>query len=43
MRTQIQGDSLRVQGKSRDELQAVITLLKQKDYPLALQFVNYRG
>ncbi|MEJ7837308.1 MAG: YajQ family cyclic di-GMP-binding protein [Thermomicrobiales bacterium] len=39
---QIQGDALRVQAKSRDELQAVINLLKDEDYPVALQFVNYR-
>ena len=39
---QIQGDALRVQAKSRDELQAVINLLKDADYPVALQFVNYR-
>jgi uncharacterized protein YajQ (UPF0234 family) len=43
IRTQIQGDAVRVQAKSRDELQAVITLLKQKDYPVPLQFINYRG
>jgi cyclic-di-GMP-binding protein len=39
---QIQGDALRVQGKSRDDLQAVIQALKSEDYPVALQFVNYR-
>lgn len=38
----IQGDSLRVSGKSRDDLQAVIALLKEKDYEVELQFVNYR-
>jgi uncharacterized protein YajQ (UPF0234 family) len=43
MRTQIQGDAVRVTAKSRDELQAVIALLKQKDYPVPLQYVNYRG
>jgi uncharacterized protein YajQ (UPF0234 family) len=43
VRPQIQGDAVRVAAKSRDELQAVITLLKQKDYPVALQFINYRG
>lgn len=42
-RPQIQGDAVRVTAKSRDELQAVIALLKQKDYPVALQFINYRG
>src|SRR5690242_7750602 len=39
VRPQIQGDAVRVVAKSRDELQAVITLLKQKDYPVALQFI----
>ncbi len=43
MRTQIQGDSVRVTAKSRDELQAVIALLKQKDYPVPLQYINYRS
>ncbi len=43
VRPQIQGDALRVSAKSRDELQAVIALLKQKDYPVALQYINYRG
>lgn len=40
---QIQGDAVRVVGKSRDDLQAVITALKAKDYSVPLQFVNYRG
>lgn len=39
---QIQGDSVRVQAKSRDDLQAVITHVKAQDYPVALQFTNYR-
>lgn len=39
---QIQGDAVRVQGKNRDDLQAVIQALKGEDYPVALQFVNYR-
>lgn len=39
---QIQGDAVRVQAKSRDELQEVIQLLKSGDWPVALQFVNYR-
>lgn len=38
----IQGDSVRVSAKSKDELQAVIQLLKQEDFPVALQFTNYR-
>lgn len=39
---QIQGDAVRVQAKSRDDLQAVIEMLKSADYPVALQFTNYR-
>lgn len=38
----IQGDAVRVSGKSRDELQAVISHLRGLDYPVALQFTNYR-
>lgn len=40
--SQIQGDTLRVTSKSKDELQQIIILLKSKDYPVALQFTNYR-
>ena len=42
IQAQIQGDQLRVSGKKKDELQAVITLLKQSDFGIALQFTNYR-
>jgi uncharacterized protein YajQ (UPF0234 family) len=38
----IQGDQLRVSGKKRDDLQAVIALLKAGDFGIALQFDNYR-
>jgi uncharacterized protein YajQ (UPF0234 family) len=38
----IQGDAVRVSAKSRDELQAVIGELRALDYPVALQFTNYR-
>ena len=38
----IQGDQLRVSGKKRDDLQAVIALLKAEDFGVALQFENYR-
>ncbi len=38
----IQGDQVRVSGKSRDDLQAVIQLLQSSDMPVPLQFVNYR-
>jgi uncharacterized protein YajQ (UPF0234 family) len=43
VRPQIQGDTIRVMARSRDELQSVIALLKQRDYPVALQYINYRG
>lgn len=43
VRPQIQGDAVRVIGKSRDDLQMVIAYLKQQDYPVPLQFINYRG
>jgi len=42
VKSQIQGDQLRVSGKSRDDLQRVIQLLKQADLPLELQFINMR-
>ena len=42
IKSQIQGDELRVQSKSRDDLQAVIALLKGKDLDVALQFINFR-
>lgn len=39
---QIQGDLVRVSAKSRDDLQAVIQMLKQDEFETPLQFVNYR-
>ncbi|MFY1635864.1 YajQ family cyclic di-GMP-binding protein [Solwaraspora sp. WMMB335] len=42
VQAQIQGDQLRVTGKKKDDLQAVIALLKQEDFGVALQFTNYR-
>lgn len=42
VKPQIQGDELRVSSKKRDDLQAVIALLKGKDLDVDLQFVNYR-
>ncbi len=42
VKSQIQGEELRVQSKSRDDLQQVQALLKGKDLDVALQFVNYR-
>jgi len=38
----IQGDQLRISGKKRDDLQAVITLLKNADVELPLQYENFR-
>ena len=40
--TQIQGEEIRVTGKSRDDLQAVIAAVRAKDFPVALQFQNFR-
>mgnify|MGYP002648189029 CR=1 FL=1 len=42
VQAQIQGEKVRVTGKKRDDLQAVIALLKGRDFGIALQFVNYR-
>jgi cyclic-di-GMP-binding protein len=38
----IQGDAVRISAKSKDDLQIVMQRLKQEDYPVALQFTNYR-
>jgi len=40
--TQIQSDEIRVTGKSRDDLQAVIGAVRAHDFPVALQFQNFR-
>ena len=42
VQTSIQGDQLRVTGKKRDDLQAVIALLKAEKFGLPLQFKNFR-
>ena len=42
VKSQIQGDELRVSSKSRDDLQDIIALLKGKDLEIDLQFTNYR-
>jgi uncharacterized protein YajQ (UPF0234 family) len=39
----IQGDQVRIQAPSRDDLQQAIALLKAKDFGVALQFGNYRS
>lgn len=41
-KSQIQGDAVRVSGKSKDVLQAVIARLRELDEPVPLQFQNYR-
>ncbi|CAB4597363.1 MAG: YajQ family cyclic di-GMP-binding protein [Actinobacteria bacterium] len=42
VKSQIQGDELRVSSKNRDDLQATIALLKGKDLPIDVQFINFR-
>ena len=42
VKAQIQGEEIRVSSKKRDDLQAVIAMLKGADLDVALQFVNYR-
>ncbi len=42
VQSQVQGDQVRVTGKKRDDLQQVLQLLKQQDFDLPLQFVNFR-
>jgi len=39
---QVQGDQLRVSGKKRDDLQSAIQAMRDHDFGIALQFVNYR-
>ena len=40
--SQLQGEQLRVSSKNKDDLQAVITALKEQDFGIPLQFTNYR-
>jgi hypothetical protein len=42
IKTQIQGDTLRVTSKSRDDLQDAIAMVKAGDWDFAVQFTNYR-
>ena len=42
IQSQTQGDQLRITGKKRDDLQAVIAALKGEDFGIALQFSNFR-
>ncbi|MEW4369302.1 YajQ family cyclic di-GMP-binding protein [Paenibacillus kandeliae] len=42
VKSQIQGDQIRVTGKNRDDLQAIMQLLRKADLPLDLQFTNLK-
>jgi cyclic-di-GMP-binding protein len=42
VKVQVQGEELRVSSKKKDDLQTVISLVKQQDYDFAVQFTNYR-
>ncbi|HEY3293040.1 MAG TPA: YajQ family cyclic di-GMP-binding protein [Candidatus Nanopelagicaceae bacterium] len=42
IKTQIQGDELRVTSKSRDDLQSAIAMIKDAKWDFAVQFTNYR-
>ncbi|MWC26498.1 YajQ family cyclic di-GMP-binding protein [Paenibacillus sp. MMS18-CY102] len=42
VKSQIQGDQIRVTGKSKDDLQSVMALLRGADLPVELQFTNFR-
>jgi uncharacterized protein YajQ (UPF0234 family) len=46
LKTQVQGDAVRITGKNKDELQAAIQLLRKseadRNWPVPLQFINYR-
>ena len=42
VRAQIQGDAVRVIGKAKDDLQGAIQLVKAKEWPVPIQFTNYR-
>jgi uncharacterized protein YajQ (UPF0234 family) len=42
VQSQIQGEQVRVTGKKKDDLQAVIATVKEQDFDLPLQFTNFR-
>jgi len=42
LKAQVQGDAVRVSGSSKDMLQGAMKLLREEDYPVPLQFNNYR-
>lgn len=42
VQSQVQGDQVRITGKAKDDLQTVMRSVKEQDFGLALQFVNFR-
>jgi len=42
VQAQIMGDQLRISGKSKDDLQAIMQMIRDADFDFAVQFVNYR-
>jgi cyclic-di-GMP-binding protein len=42
VQSQVQGDQVRISGKAKDDLQTVIRAVKEQDFGLALQYVNFR-
>ena len=42
VKSQIQDDQIRVSGKSKDDLQKVIAIIREADLPIDVQFVNFR-
>jgi uncharacterized protein YajQ (UPF0234 family) len=42
VQSQVQGDQVRITGKAKDDLQTVIRAVREQDFGLALQFVNFR-
>lgn len=42
VKSQVQDDQIRVTGKNRDDLQQIISLIREADLPIDVQFVNYR-
>lgn len=42
VQSQVQGDQVRITGKAKDDLQTVIRAVKDQDFGLALQYVNFR-
>ena len=42
VQAQIQGEQVRITGKKRDDLQSIISMLREKDFGIPLQFSNFR-